>query len=47
MVVKSATGQLKNVPANTPMAVNTIAWSHTPKSPFMKLKPNLPELARR
>ena len=35
IVVKSATGQLRKVPAKTPMAVSTMAWSQTPSSPFM------------
>ena len=35
MVVNSATGQLRNVPAKTPMAVSTMACSQMPKSPFM------------
>ena len=34
IVVNSATGQLRNVPAKTPMAVSTIAWSRPPKSPL-------------
>ena len=36
IVVRSATGQLRKVPAKTPIAVRTIAWSQTPNSPFMK-----------
>jgi hypothetical protein len=35
IVVSSATDQLRNVPAKTPMADRTIAWSQTPRSPFM------------
>ena len=35
IVVNRATGQLRNVPAQTPMAVKTMACSQTPKSPFM------------
>ena len=47
MVVKRATGQLRKVPAKTPMAVSTIAWSQIPNSPFMKFVPKLPESASR
>ena len=46
IVVRRATGQLRKVPAKTPMAVRTIAWSQTPKSPLKKFVPKLPALAR-
>ncbi len=47
MVNRSATGQLRKVPAKTPIVVRTMACSQIPNNPLKKLVPKFPASARR